>query len=69
MPFAIDWIETQLFLSVELAKEGVPLPFGNRLWASNWPTGKSPLPGLIVHLIPSASPCVVLIVALYLLLY
>ncbi|KAI0317435.1 amino acid transporter [Amylostereum chailletii] len=37
----------------ELAKEGVPLPFGNRFWASNWPTGKSPLPGLIVHLIPS----------------
>ncbi|KAJ7149056.1 amino acid transporter [Mycena crocata] len=38
----------------ELAKEGVPLPFGNRFWASNWPTGKSPLPGLIIHLIPSA---------------
>jgi amino acid transporter len=37
----------------ELAKEGVPLPFGNKFWASNWPTGKSPLPGLIVHLIPS----------------
>ncbi|KAF8899487.1 amino acid transporter [Gymnopilus junonius] len=37
----------------ELAKEGVPLPFGNRIWASNWPTGKSPLPGLIIHLIPS----------------
>ncbi|KAJ7069425.1 amino acid transporter [Mycena amicta] len=37
----------------ELAKEGVPLPFGNRFWASNWPTGKSPLGGLIVHLIPS----------------
>ncbi|ETW77742.1 amino acid transporter [Heterobasidion irregulare TC 32-1] len=37
----------------ELAKEGVPLPFGNRFWASNWPTGKSPLPGLIIHLIPS----------------
>ncbi|KAF8889842.1 amino acid transporter [Infundibulicybe gibba] len=37
----------------ELAKEGIPLPFGNRFWASNWPTGKSPLPGLIVHLIPS----------------
>jgi hypothetical protein len=40
---------------VELAKEGVPLPFGNRFWASNWPTGKSPLPGLIIHLIPSVS--------------
>ncbi|KAJ7078579.1 amino acid transporter [Mycena belliarum] len=37
----------------ELAKEGVPLPFGNRFWASNWPTGKSPFPGLIIHLIPS----------------
>jgi len=37
----------------ELAKEGIPLPFGNKFWASNWPTGKSPLPGLIVHLIPS----------------
>ncbi|KAH9980758.1 high affinity methionine permease [Russula compacta] len=38
----------------ELAKEGIPLPFGNRFWASNWPTRKAPLPGLIVHLIPSA---------------
>ncbi|KAF9239123.1 amino acid transporter [Melanogaster broomeanus] len=37
----------------ELAKEGIPLPFGNKFWASNWPTGKTPLPGLIVHLIPS----------------
>ncbi|KAF9449421.1 amino acid transporter [Macrolepiota fuliginosa MF-IS2] len=37
----------------ELAKEGIPLPFGNRFWASNWPTGRSPLPGLIIHLIPS----------------
>ncbi|THG96884.1 hypothetical protein EW145_g7702 [Phellinidium pouzarii] len=37
----------------KLAKEGIPLPFGNKFWASNWPTGKSPLPGLIVHLIPS----------------
>ncbi|KAJ6585396.1 amino acid permease-domain-containing protein [Mycena capillaripes] len=42
------------FLCSELAKEGVPLPFGNRFWASNWPTGKSPFPGLIIHLIPSA---------------
>ena len=40
-------------LNIELAKEGIPLPFGNKFWASNWPTGKSPLPGLIVHLIPS----------------
>jgi hypothetical protein len=39
----------------ELAKEGIPLPLGNRFWASNWPTGKSPLPGLIIHLIPSVS--------------
>ena len=37
----------------ELAKEGIPLPFGNKFWASNWPTGKSPLPVLIVHLITS----------------
>ncbi|KAI6039969.1 amino acid transporter, partial [Pisolithus marmoratus] len=37
----------------ELAKEGIPLPLGNKFWASNWPTGKSPLRGLIVHLIPS----------------
>jgi len=37
----------------ELAKEGVPLPFKNRFWASNWPTRNAPLPGLIVHLIPS----------------
>ncbi|KAI0063741.1 high affinity methionine permease [Artomyces pyxidatus] len=37
----------------ELAKEGVPLPYGNRFWASNWPTGKAPWPGLILHLIPS----------------
>ena len=41
--------------SIELAKEGIPLPFGNKFWASNWPTGKSPLPGLIIHLIPSVS--------------
>ncbi|KII96168.1 hypothetical protein PLICRDRAFT_240172 [Plicaturopsis crispa FD-325 SS-3] len=40
-------------INQELAKEGLPLPFGNRFWASNWPTGKSPLPGLILHLIPS----------------
>ncbi|KAJ7780837.1 amino acid transporter [Mycena maculata] len=37
----------------ELAKEGIPLPFGNRFWASNWPTGKSPFAGLIIHLIPT----------------
>ena len=62
-------ITTQLFPFIELAKEGIPLPFGNKFWASNWPTGKSPLPGLIVHLIPSVSPSVVIIVVLYLLLY
>ncbi|KAI0090104.1 amino acid transporter [Irpex rosettiformis] len=40
-------------INQELAKEGIHLPFGSRFWASNWPTGNSPLPGLIVHLIPS----------------
>ncbi|KAH9991880.1 hypothetical protein BJV77DRAFT_472321 [Russula vinacea] len=35
----------------ELAKEGIPLPFGNRLWATNWPTQRAPFPGLLVHLI------------------
>ena len=39
----------------ELAKEGIPLPFGNRFWASNWPTQRAPLPGLILHLIPSVT--------------
>jgi len=39
----------------ELAKEGIPLPFGNCFWASNWPTQSAPLPGLILHLIPSVS--------------
>jgi len=39
----------------ELAKEGIPLPFGNCFWASNWPTQRAPLPGLILHLIPSVS--------------
>ncbi|KAI0728529.1 amino acid/polyamine transporter I [Fomitopsis betulina] len=43
----------QARVNQELAKEGIPLPFGNRFWASNWPTGKTPLPGLIVHLVPS----------------
>ncbi|KAI0353859.1 amino acid transporter [Trametes cingulata] len=38
----------------ELAKEGIPLPFGNKFWASNWPTGKAPLRGLIIHFIPTA---------------
>ena len=40
-------------LNQELAKEGIPLPFGNKFWASNWPTSKAPLPGLIMHLVPS----------------
>lgn len=35
----------------ELAKEGIPLPFGNRLWATNWPTQNAPFPGLVIHLI------------------
>ncbi|TFY64040.1 hypothetical protein EVG20_g6076 [Dentipellis fragilis] len=35
----------------ELAKEGIPFPISNRFWASNWPTGKSPIPGLLAHLI------------------
>jgi hypothetical protein len=39
----------------ELAKEGISLPFGNCFWASNWPTQRAPLPGLILHLIPSVS--------------
>ncbi|KZT07117.1 amino acid transporter, partial [Laetiporus sulphureus 93-53] len=55
--YLLPCIATQLVsthhLHAELAKEGIPLPFGNRFWASNWPTGKSPLPGLIIHLIPS----------------
>ena len=42
----------------ELAKEGIPLPFGNRFWASNWPTQSAPMPGLILHLIPSVSRAV-----------
>ncbi|KAI0823462.1 amino acid transporter [Trametes gibbosa] len=40
-------------INQELAKEGLPLPFGNKFWASNWPTGRSPLPGLVLHMIPS----------------
>ncbi|KAF8462471.1 amino acid/polyamine transporter I [Gautieria morchelliformis] len=47
---ALRCVREQIFL--ELAKEGIPLPFGNRFWASTWP-GKAPLPGLIIHLIPS----------------
>jgi len=40
-------------INQEIAKEGIPLPFGNKFWASNWPTGKSPIPGLIIHIIPT----------------
>jgi uncharacterized protein YhhL (DUF1145 family) len=39
----------------ELAKEGIPLPFGNRIWAANWPTQNAPFPGLIIHLITTVS--------------
>ncbi|KAH9937972.1 amino acid transporter [Amylocystis lapponica] len=44
---------SQSRVNQELAKEGIPLPFGNRFWASNWPTGKTPFPGLLIHLIPT----------------
>ncbi|KAG1818936.1 hypothetical protein EV424DRAFT_1323543 [Suillus variegatus] len=37
------------------AREEIPLLFRNKFCASNWPTGKSPLPGLIIHLILSVS--------------
>jgi len=40
-------------INQELAKEGIPLPFGNRIWAANWPTQNAPFPGLIIHLIPT----------------
>ncbi|KAL4079793.1 amino acid transporter [Scleroderma citrinum] len=55
---AIGVVTTSTFaaarLNQELAKEGIPLPFGNKFWASNWPTGQAPMPGLLLHLIPSA---------------
>ncbi|KAH8112480.1 amino acid transporter [Phellopilus nigrolimitatus] len=47
-------------LNQELAKEGIPLPFGNRFWASNWPTGKTPVPGLIMYSIPTAQVIVII---------
>ena len=47
-------------LATKLAKEGIPLPFGNQLWASNWPTGKAPLHGLIIHLIPSVGTLLII---------
>lgn len=31
------------------------MPFGNRIWAANWPTQNAPFPGLIIHLIPTVS--------------
>lgn len=40
---------------IELAKEGIPLPFGSKFWATKWPIGKAPFPGLLLHLIPTAS--------------
>ena len=67
--FVIIFNNLRYFCSLELAKEGIPLPFGNKFWASNWPTGKSPLPGLILHLIPSVKSHIVLIPAAYSLLY
>ena len=42
-----------LLTMLELAKEGIPLPFGNRFWASNWPTHKSPFPALVLHMLIS----------------
>ncbi|KAG9318051.1 amino acid transporter [Chiua virens] len=42
-------LSARIHFTIELAKEGIPLPFGNRFWASNWPTGKSPIPGLLIH--------------------
>ncbi|KAH9960547.1 amino acid permease-domain-containing protein [Lactifluus volemus] len=38
-------------INQELAKGGIPLPFGNRFWAANWPTQNAPFPGLIIHFI------------------
>ncbi|KAI9447220.1 amino acid transporter [Lactarius psammicola] len=42
---------TSARVNQELAKEGIPLPFGNRFWASNWPTQSAPFPGLLIHLV------------------
>jgi len=50
-----NYLSRVVLLATELAKEGIPLPFGNKFWASNWPTGKAPLPGLVLHFIPSVS--------------
>ena len=49
----------------ELAKEGIPLPFGNRLWATNWPTQNAPFPGLVVHLISTVSNYVPRVVSIF----
>ena len=31
------------------------MPFGNRIWAANWPTQNAPFPGLMIHLITTVS--------------
>ena len=31
------------------------MPFGNRIWAANWPTQHVPFPGLMIHLITTVS--------------
>ncbi|KAF8267510.1 amino acid/polyamine transporter I, partial [Lactarius quietus] len=35
----------------ELAKDGIPLPFGTRFWASNWSNQSAPFPGLLINLV------------------
>ena len=35
-------------MNQELAKEGIPLPFGNRFWSSNWPAQPAPFSGLLI---------------------
>ena len=42
-------------MNQELAKEGIPLPFGNRFWSSNWPTQTAPFPGLLMNLVVTVS--------------
>ena len=42
-------------MNQELAKEGIPLPFGNRFWSSNWPTQTAPFPGLLIYLVVTVS--------------
>ncbi|KAG2116264.1 amino acid permease-domain-containing protein [Suillus clintonianus] len=50
---ALGNVITVTFAASRVNQGRIPLPFGNKFWASNWPAGKSPLPGLIIHLIPS----------------